>query len=75
MASVRANLSEVRQYDHDSLPVPYCGTGEPYEVYPGNVRTTRYRVSLEVKVDSDKIEEAEEIREKLADLLRGAGIG
>ncbi len=72
---LKVSLSPVTPYAHDSHPVPYCGTGEEYSVYPGNVRTTRYRVSLEVKMDSERMEEAEELRERLADLLRGAGIG
>jgi hypothetical protein len=71
----KVSLSEVRQYAHDSSPVPYCGTGEEYSVYPGNVRTTRYRFSLSVEADSASLEEVEDLRERIVDMLKREGIG
>ncbi len=72
---LKVSLSPVTPYLHDTLPVPYCGTGEEYSVYPGNVRTTRHKVSLEVRYDSESEDDAEEFRERLAGALRDAGIG
>ncbi len=72
---MKGSMTEVTPYLHDSLPVPYCGLGEDYSVYPGNVRTTRYSFRLEIKVDTGSRDEADELRKKMTEMLRGAGIG
>jgi len=63
---VRSPL-KVEPYDHDSLPVPYTGTGEEYSVYPGNVRTRRHRISLTLDVLSRDV--ADEVAVRIAAVL------
>ena len=60
---------ELKSYPHDSLPRPYTGMGEDYEVLPGNKRTTRHRVSLRLDFEPNEIELAKEFVERINALI------
>jgi hypothetical protein len=61
--------AKVKSYTHDSLPRPYTGMGEDYEVYPGNKRTVRHQLELELDFEPEELELAQEIARRFNGLI------